>query len=344
MNSVAIIIVTYNNRLQIVDCLRSVRAQKYDGNFNIVVVDNNSADNTVAIVQKEFPEVHLLKNKNTGYAGGNNRGIAWSIAQGIEYIVFLNPDMEVEVDWLAQLVSFANTHEDAALIQAKVLFYTEKYRVNSVGNPLHFAGFSWSGGFKELSSRYLETKIIPMVSGSSFLIRTNVLQKIGWFDEKLFMYHEDVDLSWRARLAGFEIYLAPLAKAFHKYTFSFGTKKFYYAERNRLVVLWSNYRVLTLLLLTPFLLVTEIAMLLYAFFTGWFKYKLLSWLGFIIMIPHIIKSRWRVGRMRQISDKQMMKYMSSDLDFEALKSPFITYLYNPFARVYFFILKALIHW
>jgi GT2 family glycosyltransferase len=262
----------------------------------------------------------------------------------VEYIVFLNPDMEVDIDWLDKLVAFAKINPQAALVQAKVLFYSEKYRVNSIGNPLHLAGFSWSGGFKELSSLHLVPKSIPLASGSSFLIRTEVLNKIGWFDEKLFMYHEDVDLSWRARLAGYEIYLAPEAKAFHKYTFSFGTKKFYYAERNRLVVLFSNYRLLTLILLIPFLLFTEVAMLLYAFFTGWLKYKLLSWLGFLVMIPHIIKNRWRLRSIRKIADRQILQLMTSRLDFEALSSPFITYLYNPLARVYLIILRALIHW
>lgn len=344
MGQVVVIIVTYNNRLQITDCLGSLKTQSYQNNFQIVVVDNGSTDGTQAVVKTDFPNVILINNKNNGYAGGNNVGLTWAIEQGYDKFVLLNPDMEVDVDWLKELVEFAEKEKSVGIVQAKVLFFNEKYRVNTIGNPLHFAGFSWSGGFKNLSSRYLEPKSVMIASGSSLLIKKEVIDKIGYFDEKFFMYHEDVDFSWRARLAGYEIYLAPLSKAYHKYTFSFGTKKFYYAERNRLAVIFTYYKFLTLLLLFPFLLFTEIAMLLYAIFTGWTKYKLFSWGGFCLMIPHIVLKRIKLNKLRKLSDNKILNLMTAKLDFEALHSPFINYLYNPLAKIYFIIVKFIVKW
>lgn len=344
MRRVVVIIVTYNNRWQITDCLNSLKMQSYQENFQIVVVDNESTDDTQTIVKNNFPQVVLIKNKNNGYAGGNNVGIMWGLKQGYDAFVLLNPDMVVDVDWLKELVTMAEKYKLIGIVQSKVLFFNEKYRINTIGNPLHFVGFSWSGGFKNLSSRYLEPKSITIASGSSLLIKKEVIDKISLFDEKLFMYHEDVDFSWRARLAGYEVYLAPLSKAFHKYSFSFGTKKFYYSERNRLAVIFTYYKFLTILLLLPFILFTEIAMFFYAIFTGWAKYKLFSWGGFFLMIPHIIVKRFKINKIRKVTDKKMLNLMTSKLDFEALDSPFINYLYNPLASIYFIFVKFIVKW
>lgn len=344
MVQVAVIIVTYNNRSQITDCLRTAQMQSYQNNFQIVVVDNGSTDGTQVIVKNNFPQVVLINNKNDGYAGGNNIGIKWAQENGYNTFVLLNPDMEVDIDWLKELVNIAELEKSAGIVQSKVLFFNEKYRVNSIGNPLHFVGFSWSGGFKNLSSRYLEPMPVMIASGSSLLIKNEVIDKIGYFDEKFFMYHEDVDFSWRARLAGYEIYLAPLSKVFHKYSFSFGTKKFYYAERNRLAVIFTYYKFLTLILLLPFILFTEIAMLFYAIFTGWTKYKLFSWGGFLLLLPHIISKRFKQKEYRLLTDNKILHLMTSKLDFEALNSPMINYLYNPLAKFYFIIIKLIVKW
>jgi len=224
------------------------------------------------------------------------------------------------------------------------LFYSEKYLVNTIGNPLHFLGFSWSGGYKTLSSDRSKVQEIALASGSAMLVKKEVFKKVGLFDERLFMYHEDVDLCWRSRLAGFKIMLASASKVYHKYTFSFGSRKFFYVERNRLVVFFSNYKLLSIILLLPIFLLTELAMLFYSIFTGWFKYKLSSWFGFLLMIPHIIRKRQEINNIRTISDKQMVNLMSATLKFSDIDSMMLKYLYNPLAFIYFKIFKFLINW
>lgn len=343
MKSVAVIIVTFNSELDITGCLQSVFKQTYEGATEVIVVDNDSQDTTPRLLA-DFPGLKILQNKNNGYAGGNNVGITYALQQGFDHIVLLNPDMEVAPDWLAELVKVADEHEQAGLVQSKVLFFNEQFRVNTIGNPLHFLGFSWSGGFKDLSSQHTTITQIPSASGSSVLVKRAVWERIGLLDEKLFMYHEDVDISWRARLAGYDIYLAPASKAFHKYSFSFGTKKFYYAERNRLLVWCSNFRWLTLLLLLPMLLLTELAMLIYAGFTGWFKYKLKAYGGFVLLLPHLLVRKYRYAGARVRSDRDLLGVMTARLTFEALTSPFLDYVYNPLAVFYFSIIKFIIRW
>lgn len=344
MKSAAIIILTYNNRAEIEACLSSVLAQRFTGKYKVFLVDNNSSDDTLSLLGK-FSNIEIIKNsKNSGYAGGNNLGIKQALSQGFDYFVLLNPDTEVAGDWLEQLVLLASAREDAGIVQSKVLFAAEKYRVNTVGNPLHFLGFSWSGGYKTLSSQHLDSKEVTLASGSAMLIKRQVLEKIGLFDERLFMYHEDVDLCWRARLAGYKIFLSPNSKVWHKYSFSFGTKKFFYIERNRLVVLFSNYRLITIFFLLPSFILTEIAMLIYASLTGWFKYKLASWVGFILLVPHIIYKRQQVKKFRKIADKEILLLMTSQLKFADVNNRALKYLYNPLAFVYFRIIKFLISW
>lgn len=344
MKSVVIIILTFNNEAEIEPCLNSVFKQNHDGHFEVLVVDNSSSDDTVTIVETKYDKVKLIKNsRNNGYAGGNNLGLKQAWEKDFDYSVLLNPDTEVEENWLKNLVKVAEA-EDVGIVQSQVLFYSEKYLVNSIGNPLHFLGFSWSGGYKTVTNSQLKVKEIALASGSSMLIKRAVLEKVGLFDERLFMYHEDVDLCWRARLAGWKIMLAPASKVYHKYSFSFGSKKFFYVERNRLVIFFSNYHLLSIILLLPIFLLTEVAMLVYSIFTGWFRYKFLSWLAFLFMLPHVIKKRREVKRLRTISDKQMIKSMSVALKFSDVDSLLLRYLYNPLSTLYFWLAIKLIYW
>ncbi len=343
MSKVAVIILTYNNEDEIFPCLQSVLRQSYQGEFQVVVVDNNSTDKTVEIVQK-FDRVHLIKlDKNLGYAGGNNIGIEWAYKEGFDYFVVLNPDMEVDIDWLKQIIATTERVENPGLVQSKVLFWHEPYRVNTAGNPLHFLGFSWSGGYKKLSSQFLSVQEIPVASGSACLLTRQLVDKVGLFDDYYFMYHEDVDLSVRSYLAGFKNYLAPDAKVWHKYSFSFGTKKFYYSERNRLIMLFSCYKLLTLIAVLPMFIVTEISLVLYALFTGWIKWKIKSYGGFLRAWFHIWRKRRQIDRIRQLSDADLLSIMTSKLKFAEVDGPFLL-AYSWLANIYFKFLRIIVKW
>ncbi|MGB0757145.1 MAG: glycosyltransferase family 2 protein [Patescibacteria group bacterium] len=341
---IIVIIVTYNAQDRIATCLRSVYSQSYaKDKYDVMVVDNASSDATVDIVSKDFSDVLLLPQKrNLGFAKGNNLGIMYALERGYDAVVLLNDDTKPRDTWLEHLVVTADEDPYVGIVQSKILFMQQAFRVDTIGNPLHPLGFSWSGGYKHLSSDYTEDRDVPVASGASMLIKRSVLERIGLLDEYLFMYHEDVDYSWRARLAGFRVRLASQSVVFHDHTFTLGGKKFYYAERNRLLVLASRYRLWTICLLLPALLATEVAMIFYAFISGWGMWKIKSYGGFILSIFHIIKERSHTRQIRTMSDKEIMRVMTTSLKFDGIKSFALRFVYNPIFRIYFSIVKNFI--
>lgn len=346
MPKIAVIILSYNGIRHLPACIDSVTRQSYpSGEYRIVVVDNASDDGSTAWVAEHCPHVKVIANSNNkGYAGGNNVGIQWAREQGYDYMVLLNQDMRVADGWLKNLVAVAEQDDRIGIVQSKILSAAQEYRINTAGNPLHYLGFSWSGGYKRLSSEFLENIPIPLASGGSLLIKSAVIEKIGLLDEYMFLYHEDADWSWRARRAGFDVWLAAESKAYHHYFFSIGGKKFYWSERNRLIALFSNYRAGTLLVLAPWFVVTEAALLVYAFFSGWLKHKIKSYGGFVLAIPHIAKRRRMARSYRSLTDRQMMEWMTSKFDFEDIDNMFIRFVFNPLSAAYFWLAKKIVRW
>lgn len=337
MKKIAVIILTWNSRQHLSVCLSSVFKQTLPReDYDVIVVDNASADGSADLVEEGYPQAVLIRNNaNYGYAGGNNIGLKYAYENNYQYFVVLNDDMKVADNWLAELVKLADSRNDIAIIQSKILFMQKEYRVNTVGNPLHPLAFSWSGGYKELSSNFLNNTPIAVASGACFLVKREVIQVIGYLEEAMFMYHEDLDFSWRARLAGFDIWLAAESKVYHDHNFSIGGKKFFFSERNRLIAYFSNFKIWTLLVFAPIFVITEIGMIFYSFYFGWGWLKLKSYLSFTAQIPRILEKRKQASLIRKISDRQIFKIMTLRLDFEDVNNFFISYLYNPLSFIYF---------
>lgn len=337
-----IIIIAYNGSQYIKKCLASVFLSKYSGQFNVVAVDNHSLDNTVEIIEKEFPQVELIKlEKNLGFVGGNNIGIKRALVSGAGYVVLLNQDTEVEYDWLTQLVKAAQD-DKVGIVQAMLLLANERALTNNVGNALHYLGFGFVKHYRERVDTWYHRPpfAIGYASGAAMLIKREIIEKIGLLDEKFFMYHEDLDLCWRTRLVGYKIMIAPQALVYHYYEFNRNKKMFYWTERNRWAVLLQNYSLATLLKLIPILLFIEIAMLGYSLISGWFLYKLQSYGWVIINLPSIIKIRFRTQSMRKIEDREVMKYMDSKLEFPAMNINILKYVVSLVVeRYYKFIVK-----
>lgn len=184
-------------------------------------------------------------------------------------------------------------------------------------------------------------------SGAGVLIRSSILDGIGGMFEPLyFMYHDDVDICWRAQLAGFDIGFADESVVYHRYEFSRSMKKFFWMERNRHLTNLCNYRVRTLLVIAPAMLVMEFGTLLFAFRSGWWKEKLRSWAFF--MQP----STWRYIRTRRAliralrtrTDREMMEHMVGIITAQEVEHPIVTHIVNPVFSVYFGIVKRIIFW
>ena len=272
----SIAIVAHNHRPFLEACLDALdRAGLDPGTTRIFLVDNASADGTPAFVREELlagmptqtrgglPVVFVAGDRNLGFSGGNNLVFQRAIADGDEFVYVLNPDTEVEPGFLSEAIAVARLDARIAVVQSLVLRHGEPGTVNSYGDALHFLGFGYSNGDgrqlsePDVAALTAGVRELPYACGTAALVRVTPLSEIGLFQEELFVYCEDVELSWRARLAGYRVVLAPASRVQHKYDFHKSAAKFYWLERNRWLVLLWCYRAWTLLLLAPALLAME---------------------------------------------------------------------------------------
>ena len=223
----SIIIVNYNVKYFLEQALWSVRKASKNIAVELFVVDNNSVDDSVLMVQTKFPEVHLIVNKeNLGFSTANNQAIR--IAQG-EYILLLNPDTVVEEDTFEKCIAFMDTHLDAGALGVKMIDGSGEFLPESKrGFPSPLVAFSKTFGLSKLFPKsktfnhyhlgYLdENQVheIEVLAGAFLLVRKSVLDEIGLLDESFFMYGEDIDLSYRIIKAGYKNYYFPETKIIH---------------------------------------------------------------------------------------------------------------------------------
>lgn len=224
----SIIIVSYNTRELLADCINSVKKNLTGLTCEIVVVDNNSTDGSVAMLKKEYPEVRLIENRyNAGFAKANNQGL--ELCAG-EYVLLLNSDTIVLDNALSTLVKFMDSHMDAAICGPRILNSDMTLQLpcrrsfprllNSIS---HFSGlgrlFPKSRIFGSYLMTYMDSGLdhgVDAVSGACLLARRDVLDKIGGLlDEAFFMHFEDIDLCYRAKQKGFKVYYVHNARIIH---------------------------------------------------------------------------------------------------------------------------------
>lgn len=223
----SIIIVNYNVAYFLEQCLQSVYIALKTIDAEVFVVDNNSVDNSVEMLQVKFPEVQLIQNReNVGFSKANNQAIR--LAKG-EYILLLNPDTVVESDTFEKIISFMDATPDAGGLGTKMVngrgeFLPESKRSLPVPTVAFYKIFGLSALFKK-SKRfgkyhlsYLdpdEINSVEILAGAFMLLRKSVLDSIGLLDEDYFMYGEDIDLSYRITKAGYKNYYFPKTRIIH---------------------------------------------------------------------------------------------------------------------------------
>ena len=249
----SVIVVTYNSRSYIAACLRSIEAE-LGADDELIVVDNGSTDGTAALVRAEFPRARLVAGTNIGYAAGNNQGA--QLARG-EHLVLLNPDTVVRPGTLAALLAPLAHRIDTALSTARVVHMRRPALINTCGNTMHYTGLTYCRGANRPAGEYAIPAEVDAVSGAAFAIRRAVFEALGGFDERLFMYVEDTDLSLRARLAGYRCVYVPQALVEHDYRPSYSPTKAFYLDRNRHLMLLKNLSRPTYLRMLPGLLLGE---------------------------------------------------------------------------------------
>ena len=240
---VSVIVLGYNNRPYLEECLSSILSQK-GASFEVLYVDNASTDGSPDFVRSRFPPIKVVQNpENSGYAGGNNFGAKSACG---EYLLIANPDTVAQAGWLAALLDFAKKEKASgreAIACSKVLQADSPGTVNSMGLFMSVLGFSGSLGDGEKSAGYTKPMRVFAPTGCSFLISHELFLSLGGFDESFFMYDEDLDLGWRAANRGVPAWMVPASAILHKYKrFSNRAAPYFQTARNRMWAIRKNER------------------------------------------------------------------------------------------------------
>ena len=349
MEKVAVIIVNYNGFKYLPDLLGSIF--KYPPSLveqKIIIVDNASTDGSLSWLKSHYPQTIVLQaQKNLGFASGNNLAITYVLKNGFDYVMLLNQDTIVTEGYLDKLIKALKVNNKAAAVQPLLLLHPETNLVNSYGNVIHYLGFGYTAGHRENKFAIKSLKNpINYCAGAACLIKISALKKVGLFKDELFMYHEDLDLGWRFKLAGYQNIIEPGAVVYHKYEFSRSLKKYYFMERNRFMVMLENYRAVTLLLILPALIIMEIGLLLFAVKGGWFKEKIKVY-AYFCSVKHwrlIFNRRKQTQKLRVWPDSAIVKSFAGIITNQEIKNFAVDNLANPFFNAYWEIIKYLIIW
>ncbi len=306
------VIVAHESAAHLAGTLDGLVPQLRDGD-ELVVVDNASSDSPSLVVGARGRV--LRSEENMGFAGGCNLGAAASSA---ELLFFLNPDAVPAAGCLDALRAAAEAHPEWGCWQALVTMDGGQV-VNTRGGETHWLGFGWSGGLGEpVASVGGRDRPVSFASGAALCVRRGAWDAAGGFDEAYFMYGEDLDLSLRLRLAGWEVGLAAGAAVEHDYEFAKGSQKWFLLERNRWLTVLGAYPGALLLALAPALLACELAVLLVAARGGWLGAKLRAQLAVARALPRALRRRAAVQAARQIGAAQFAEALTAGLD-----SPFL---------------------
>lgn len=236
----SVIIPNWNGLRFLPTCLNALRHQTYRA-FEIIVVDDCSTDGSRTLIKNDFPQVHVLAlEKNRGFAHAVNAGIR--VARG-DVIVLLNNDTEADPNWLAEIARALDANPNAGMIVCKLRLFDKRDHLHSAGDFYRIDGTPGNRGVWEPDrGQYDDARGIFGGCGGAVAYRKTMLDEIGAFDERLGSYCEDVDLNWRARLAGYPVAYAPNAIVYHLVSATGGgALASYFVGRNFIWVLAKNY-------------------------------------------------------------------------------------------------------
>lgn len=233
---ISVIIPNWNGAIHLPICLSSLRAQTYP-NFEVILVDNASTDESLELVRNHYPEVHVVSlPENRGLTGGVNAGLL--IARG-DILVALNNDTETDPHWLEEIGRALATHPEAGMAASKMLLFDRRNTLHSAGDGYGIDGIPINRGVWEVDEGQFDTDAYCFgACGGAAAYRRAMIDEVGLFDESLFMYLEDVDLAWRGQLMGYRCVFAPKAIVYHKLSATGGGPiASFYVGRNTLYVL-----------------------------------------------------------------------------------------------------------
>jgi GT2 family glycosyltransferase len=332
--TVTVVTVAYRTGEALTRCLDSLVGEADE----ILVVDNGSGGPEIEEARHRDGVRVLEPEENLGFGGANN--LAATVAAG-DVLAFLNPDTVVAPGALAQLARTLEDHE-IGIAMARLRLLGDPEKLNSSGVEVHVTGIGWAGGFGEPADGIDHLRDVPAPSGTAMAIRAETFRELGGFAEELFMYLEDLELGWRARLAGFRVVVDPGADVFHDYEYERNPRKSYFLERNRLVFLLSSYSWRQLVLLSPLLAATELGMVALATKEHWLGDKVAGW-GWLARNARVVaRRRHTTQQLRRVRDRDLAAYMTPTFSPGMVPVPALLRAANPVVRGYWKLVRKLL--
>jgi GT2 family glycosyltransferase len=308
---VTVVIPNWNGTRFLKLCLSSLRHQSFR-DFETIVVDNGSEDDSLGFVAENFPEVETI-------ALGENRGIAVAFNIGIEaseseYVVLLNNDTEQDPGWLETLVRAAEDHPESGLFASKLVDFHDRRVLDGAGDAMRLSGLPYRLGHGERDRGQFDTPCYVFgACAAAALYRKSLFEEVGLFDEDFVSYCEDGDLSFRAQLAGHRCFYVPDAVVYHMGSASTGGKRSPTATRlgtrNSLSLLVKDLPLSAVPHILPFFALGQLARLLTAAATGSLRAHLEGLVGAWRHLPLMLEKRAEIQKRKQLPDADVRKLL-----------------------------------
>ena len=276
-------------------CLDSLMAQTLK-DWEILFIDNGSADGSRELVEKEYPLVRVIAlPENLGFCGAVNIGIHAATAP---YVVLLNNDTEAEPEFLQELYDGIRRKPRAFSGGAMMLQFHDRKKIDDAGNFYNALGWAFALGKGKPAADYNKERKIFSACGGAAIYRKDLLEELGYFDEEHFAYLEDMDIGYRAQIAGYENWYFPKAKVYHVGSGTSGSRynqfKIRYSSRNNIYMIYKNMPILQIVLNMPLLVAGFTVKLLFFSFKGYGReYAAGIKNGFSICKKNKVRFQWK---------------------------------------------------
>ena len=311
---VSVVILNYNGRRYLENCLTSLNKTTYR-NYDVILVDNASQDDSVNFVKKNFPYVKVIENPgNLGFAKGYNVCLK---KIKTEYVVLLGNDTTVDPKWLEELIRIADSDPQIGICGGKILMLDNPRIINSAGGECDISGFAPDRGIYEIDrGQYEKIEEVFHVCGADMCVRREILDDIGFFDPQFFMYAEDTDLCWRARICGYKVVYVPRSIIYHKFGGIGGKanpKRRYLSSRNMLRAILKNSGPRLLLGMLNRFIMMKIGEILLFLVSGRVRVSVALVNGMLWNIRHFPTTwleRKKVQLLRKVPDTEIQKLLT----------------------------------
>ncbi len=336
------------------DIFDSWQMQDYPADRISIYIVPNGAPDTVEVLNRELQNrpdmssVHIIDDGvNHGFAGGHNIGMKAALEDGCDYIFLNNGDLKLGEGTLTSLVERLESDRGIGSIQPLIRYWKNADLINTSGGVAHIFGYAYGrDNLRSINDAGDFDAGIAYASGAAVMYRSEVLIEVGLLEEGFFMYHEDFEMGLRLLISGYKNRLDANVSAFHDYEFKRNPGKFGWMELYRWMIVLGYFRIGTLALLLPVMLLHEISTWLFALKGGWFRAKL--WQYMQLLHPRtyalLFKIRARTKSLRKISDRELLRYFTGNIEAQEQSSWIVERIGNPVISTYLRCIKVIIFW